>query len=78
MPGEVLDGPAAETAGGGRLPRLLRDGSRHGQEDRLDPETFSVHKGVAYLFSSAEAKAMFDKDPEGTIAKADKAWASLR
>jgi len=43
-----------------------------------NPETFSVHKGVTYLFSSAEAKAMFDKDPEGTATKADKAWPTIR
>jgi YHS domain-containing protein len=49
-----------------------------GKKIASNPETFTVHKGVTYLFSSAEAKAMFDKDPEGTIAKADKAWASLR
>jgi len=43
-----------------------------------DPEIFTVHKGVTYLFSSAMAKTSFDEDPEATIAKADKAWASLR
>lgn len=49
-----------------------------GKKIASNPETFSVHKGVTYLFSSADAKAAFDKDPDGTIAKADKAWASLR
>lgn len=49
-----------------------------GKKIASNPETFSVRNGVTYLFSSAEAKAMFDKDPAGTVAKADKAWASLR
>jgi YHS domain-containing protein len=49
-----------------------------GKKIASNPETFSVHKGATYLFSSAEAKAMFDKDPDGTIAKADTAWTSLR
>jgi YHS domain-containing protein len=48
-----------------------------GKKIDSNPETFSVHKGVTYLFSSAEAKTMFDKDPQATVAKADKAWASL-
>jgi YHS domain-containing protein len=49
-----------------------------GKKIASNPETFSVHKGVTYLFSSTEAKAMFDKDPEANVSKADKAWASLR
>jgi YHS domain-containing protein len=49
-----------------------------GKKIAPNPETFSVHKGVTYLFSSAEAKAMFDKDPEGTATKADKAWPTIR
>jgi len=49
-----------------------------GKKIASNPDTFSVHKGVTYLFSSAEAKMMFDKDPAGTVVKADKAWASLR
>ncbi len=48
-----------------------------GKKVASNPEIFSVHKGVTYLFSSAEAKAMFDKDPAGSAAKADKAWPSL-
>lgn len=49
-----------------------------GKKIASNPEIFSVRNGGTYLFSSAEAKAMFDKDPAGTIAKADKAWPSLR
>ncbi len=49
-----------------------------GKKIASNPETFSVQKGVTYLFSSAEAKAMFDKDPEATIAKADRAWPSAK
>jgi len=49
-----------------------------GKKIASNPEIFTVNKGVTYLFSSAEAKAMFDKDPDGSSAKADKHWASLR
>lgn len=49
-----------------------------GKKIDSNPETFTVNKGVTYLFSNAGAKAMFDKDPAGSIAKADKNWASLR
>lgn len=49
-----------------------------GKKIASNPESFSVHKGVTYLFSTAEAKGMFDKDPVGTVAKADKAWPTLR
>ncbi|MGE0464717.1 MAG: YHS domain-containing (seleno)protein [Vicinamibacterales bacterium] len=42
-----------------------------------DPALFTIHNGRAYLFSDAGAKAMFDKDKTGTIAKADRAWTTL-
>lgn len=49
-----------------------------GKKIASNPEIFTVNKGVTYLFSTAEAKAMFDKDPDVSIAKADDHWASLR
>ncbi|MEX2271927.1 MAG: YHS domain-containing (seleno)protein [Vicinamibacterales bacterium] len=49
----------------------------HGMKLEADPKLFTVHDGKAYLFSNAEAKAIFDKDKAGTIAKADKSWATL-
>lgn len=42
-----------------------------------DPTLFTVHEGQTYLFSNAEAKAMFDQDKAGFIAKADTSWAKL-
>ncbi|MEW6320521.1 MAG: YHS domain-containing (seleno)protein [Acidobacteriota bacterium] len=42
-----------------------------------DPTLFTIHNGKAYLFSDAKAKAMFDQDKAGTIAKADQAWKTL-
>ncbi len=39
-----------------------------------DPKIFAVHNGRTYLFSNPQAKAMFEKDPAGTIAKADANW----
>ncbi len=48
-----------------------------GKKLESDPAIFSVHEGATYLFSSKEAKAGFDKDPEATIAMADKQFAML-
>lgn len=42
-----------------------------------DPTLFRVVDGRTYLFSSAKALKMFDKDPGGTIAKADGRWPEL-
>ena len=43
-----------------------------------DPKLFTVHDGRTYLFSDAKAKAMFEKDKTGIIAKADANWPKLQ
>ena len=43
-----------------------------------DPTLFTLHEGAAYLFSSAEAKAVFDKDIAATIAKANENWPKVK
>lgn len=48
-----------------------------GMKVESDPTLFTVHAGSTYLFSNKEAKAKFDKDKAGTIAKANKGWATL-
>jgi YHS domain-containing protein len=48
-----------------------------GKELVSDPTIFAVSSGRTYLFSGADAKKMFDADAAGTIAKADKQWATL-
>ena len=48
-----------------------------GKQLESDPAVFSVSNGTTYLFSTADAKAMFDKDPAGTVKKADQQWAAL-
>jgi len=42
-----------------------------------DPTIFIVDDGVTYLFSSADAKKMFEANAEGTIAKADGQWSLI-
>ena len=42
-----------------------------------DPTIFMVEDGVTYLFSSADAKKMFDANPDGVVKKADAQWAKL-
>jgi YHS domain-containing protein len=49
-----------------------------GMRLQSDPRLFTVHNGRAYLFSNAEAKAMFDKDASGIIAKADANWPKVK
>lgn len=49
-----------------------------GKKIPSNPELFAVRNGVTYLFSNAQAKAMFDKDADATIAKADTSWTALR
>lgn len=49
-----------------------------GKKIASKPELFSSRDGVTYLFSSDQAKAMFDKDPAMTIAKADEGWSKVK
>ncbi len=42
-----------------------------------DPTIFTVENGVTYLFSSADAKKMFNADAHKAIAVADKKWAEI-
>ena len=48
-----------------------------GKKLKSDPTLFTVHGGRTYLFSSADAKKMFDAMPEGIVMKADEQWATL-
>lgn len=57
---------------------LCATGVAMGKKLTSNPEIFTVYKGTTYLFSSAEAKAMFDKDPAMTVSKADAGWAKLQ
>ena len=45
-----------------------------GKQLESDPGIFSKVDGKVYFFSSAEAKAMFDKDTKKYIGMADKEW----
>lgn len=49
-----------------------------GKKLKSDPALFTVHDGVTYLFSSADAKKMFDGGPAMIIQKADEQWATLK
>lgn len=49
-----------------------------GKKLEANPKLFAVKNGRTFLFSSREAKAMFEKDPEGTIAQADAQWTKLQ
>lgn len=45
-----------------------------GMKVKANPELFTVEGGKTYLFSTAEAKAMFDMDKAKMIAMADQNW----
>lgn len=45
-----------------------------GMKVKANPELFTVEGGKTYLFSTADAKAMFDKDKAKMIAMADQNW----
>ncbi|MGB3277709.1 MAG: YHS domain-containing (seleno)protein [Pseudorhodobacter sp.] len=42
-----------------------------------DPAIFRVYEGELYLFVSEEAAGMWDKDPAGTLAKANANWPGI-
>ena len=48
-----------------------------GMKVKANPELFTVEGGKTYVFSTAEAKAMFDKDKAKMIAMADQNWAKV-
>jgi YHS domain-containing protein len=49
-------------------------GVAKGMKIESDPTLFSVVDGKTYLFSSKEAKMMFDKEAKMMVAQADKNW----
>lgn len=49
-----------------------------GKKIASNPEIFAERDGVTYLFSSEQAKAMFDKDPAMTVAKANEGWSKIQ
>ena len=57
---------------------LCATGIAHGMKLQSDPKLFTVHNGRTYLFSNAEAKAMFDKDKNGIVTQADGKWPTLK
>ncbi len=61
----------------GEYDNLCVTGLSMGKEVETDCSINAEMDGITYCFSSAKAKAVFDKDPEGTIAKADKTFENL-
>ncbi|MDP1569302.1 MAG: YHS domain-containing (seleno)protein [Vicinamibacterales bacterium] len=53
---------------------ICATGVAMGMKLESKPDLFVVHEGKAYLFSDAKAKAMFEQDKAGTIAKANANW----
>lgn len=49
-----------------------------GKKLKTDPKLFSNIDGKVYLFSSAKAKEVFDKDSAKMIKKADDTWSSVK
>ncbi len=51
--------------------------AKMGKAVKGDARWSSEHEGQTFLFFAPQAKELFDEDPAGTAAKADKAWPSL-
>jgi YHS domain-containing protein len=49
-------------------------GTSFGEKVDVDPETGKVVNGKLYLNNNAKAQDIFDKDPNGTISRAEKNW----
>lgn len=49
-----------------------------GMKLESDPKLFVLHDGKTYLFSDAKAKAMFEEDTAGIIAKANANWPKVK
>lgn len=45
---------------------------------RSNPRVFALRNGRTYLFSDAQAKAAFEEDAAGVIAKADANWPAVK
>lgn len=48
-----------------------------GMKLKSNPELFTVEGGKTYLFSTAEAKAMFDRDKASMIEMANRNWPTV-
>jgi len=53
-------------------------GTSFGEKVDVDPETGKVVDGKLYLNNGPKAQEIFDKDPDGTISRANKEWPSVR
>ena len=53
-------------------------GTSFGEKVDVDPETGKVVNGKLYLNNSPKAQEIFDKDPGGTIARAEKKWPTVK
>lgn len=57
---------------------LCATGVSMGMKLPADAKLFTVREGRTFLFSDAEAKAMFDKDAAGVTARADANWPKVK
>ncbi len=49
-----------------------------GKQMPSDPKLFTISEGATYLFSTEDAKKMWDADPKVLAAKADVQWTTIR
>lgn len=46
-------------------------------DGKTQPDQFKIQDGTLLLFTNAEFHVLFDKDPAGNLAAADKNWPGL-
>lgn len=75
---EMFDASPAKYAGGIRYDAWCATALAMGKKSASDPAQFVVRDGAVYPFTNAEARAMFEKDPKGTIQKAEANWRKMK
>jgi YHS domain-containing protein len=53
-------------------------GTSFGEKVDVDPNTGKIVNGKLYLNNNPKAQAIFDKDPGGTISRAEKEWPTVK
>ncbi len=53
-------------------------GTSFGKKVDIDPKTGKVIDGKLYVNNNSKAQAVFDKDTQGTIARAEQNWPAVR
>ena len=74
---KMFDAEPAKFAKAVKYDSYCATGVAMGKKLATDPSLVSYVDDKVFLFSSQDAKDLFDKDPQAMIAKAEKSWKKL-